>query len=184
MIHSTQQFQFLKPQTQHNCDYLMQTLSLFCMTIREKLNSRQMHIAHQEVNFTLATQNNSVGVLCSMALNYRFWRNVAVYTTIYNITYNKGYRHQGRSQHALPQGFQHLNLGLWEHERARQSWGDNCWQPSQLPLALALALHWAMLLAGSHRNLNAVGNIFHRLRDRSCLGEAEAQSRAPCSYNF
>lgn len=70
------------------------------MTIREKINSRQMHIAHQEVSFTLATQNNSVGVLCSMALSYRFWRNVTIYTTIYNIIYNKGYT--GRSQHALP----------------------------------------------------------------------------------
>lgn len=183
MIHPLQQFQLLKPQTQHDCDYLMQILSLFCMTIREKLNSRQMHIAHQEVNFTLTIHNNSVGVLCSTALSYRFWRNVIIYTTIYNIIY-KGYHHMGRSQHALPQGFQHLHLRLWEHERARQPWGDSCWLPSQLPLALALALHWAVLLAGSHRNLNAVGNIFHRLRDRSCLGEAEAQSRAPRSCNF
>lgn len=102
MIHPIQQFQFLKPQTQHNCDYLMQVLSLFCTTIRGKLNPRQMHIVHQEVNFTLATQNNSVGALCSMALSYRFWRNVAVYTTIYNIPYNKGYHHTGRSQHTLP----------------------------------------------------------------------------------
>lgn len=122
MIHPIQQFQLLKPQTQHDCDYLMQILSLFCMTIREKLNSRQTHIAHQEVNFTLTIHNNSVGVLCSMALSYRFWRNVTIYTTIYNIIY-KGYHHMGRSQHALPQGFQHLNLRLWEHERARQLMG-------------------------------------------------------------
>lgn len=111
LIYPIQQFQLLKPQTQHDCDYLMQILSLFCMTIREKLNSRQMHIAHQEVNFTLTIHNNSVGVLCSMALSYRFWRNVTIYTTIYNIIY-KGYHHMGRSQHALPQSFQHLNLRL------------------------------------------------------------------------
>lgn len=123
MIHPIQQFQLLKPQTQHDCDYLMQILSLFCMTIREKLNSRQMHIAHQEVNFTLTIHHNSVGVLCSMALSYRFWRNVTIYTTIYNIIY-KGYHHMGRSQHALPQGFQHLHLRLWESMRQPDNHGE------------------------------------------------------------
>lgn len=49
--------------------------------------------------------------------------------------------------------------------------GDSCWQHFWLPLALALALYWAILLAGSHRNLNAVEDILQPVRVCSFLAE-------------